>query len=147
MTSTGKRKPRNSRASVISSALGGGGGASAAPTRSQATAQCNGSTRADHARAEEIATDLLARAERVGEPGGRVAGHLITATSNVHLGRPAAAHGHYEQAVALYEAHEQPDLAYRYGLELGITAYAYDAWCLSVMGDQGRAVERAERSL
>src|SRR3954452_24448850 len=43
MTSAGKRKPRNSRASVISSAFGGGGGASAAPTRSQATAQCNGS--------------------------------------------------------------------------------------------------------
>src|SRR5215217_1714846 len=34
MTSAGKRKPRNSRASVISSALGGGGEASAAPTRS-----------------------------------------------------------------------------------------------------------------
>src|SRR4051812_31384015 len=43
MTSAGKRKPRNSRASVISSALGWGGGGSAAPIRLRAAAQRNGS--------------------------------------------------------------------------------------------------------
>jgi Ca2+-binding RTX toxin-like protein len=41
MTSAGKRKPRNARASVMGSALGRGGGGSAAPTRSRAAAQCN----------------------------------------------------------------------------------------------------------
>src|SRR5918997_2244240 len=39
MTSAGKRKPRNARASVIGGALGWGGGGSAAPTRSRRRAQ------------------------------------------------------------------------------------------------------------
>src|SRR4051794_12287294 len=43
MTSAGKRKPRNARASVMSNVLGSGVGGSAAPTRSRATAQRNGS--------------------------------------------------------------------------------------------------------
>src|SRR3954464_12727070 len=42
MTSAGKRKPRNARASVMSSALGSGAGGSAAPTRLRAIAQRNG---------------------------------------------------------------------------------------------------------
>src|SRR5215213_9243225 len=42
ITSAGKRKPRKARAAVIGNALGWGGG-SAAPTRSRATAQRNGS--------------------------------------------------------------------------------------------------------
>src|SRR3712207_532704 len=41
MTSAGKRKPRNARASVMGGALGGGGDGSAAPTRSGAAAQRN----------------------------------------------------------------------------------------------------------
>jgi DDE family transposase len=45
MTSAGKRKPRNARASIMDSALGEDGGGSAAPTRSRAAAQRNRSKR------------------------------------------------------------------------------------------------------
>jgi hypothetical protein len=42
ITSAGKQKPRNARASLMDSALGWGNGGSAAPIPSQATAQRNG---------------------------------------------------------------------------------------------------------
>src|SRR3954452_3871564 len=42
MTSAGKRKPRNGRASVMKNAHGEGGGGNAAPTRSRRPAQRNG---------------------------------------------------------------------------------------------------------
>src|SRR3712207_3290377 len=46
MTSGGKRKPRNARASVMDGALGSGVGGSAAPTHSRAAAQRNGTVAA-----------------------------------------------------------------------------------------------------
>jgi len=45
MTAAGKRNPRNARASVMNGAFGEGVDGSAAPTRSRAAAQRNGSPR------------------------------------------------------------------------------------------------------
>src|SRR5215207_2991709 len=53
MTSAGKRKPRNARASVMKNALGRGGGGSTAPTRSRRPAQRNGTVN----RAGELESD------------------------------------------------------------------------------------------
>ena len=104
-------------------------------------------TRAEHAKGEGAAADLLAQAERVGDPGGRIAGHIATAISHAHLGNPSLARSHYERSVALYEAREHPDLVYRYGLELGVATYAYQAWCLATLGYQDQALRIAEQSL
>ena len=104
-------------------------------------------TRAEHTKAEETAADLLARAQRVDDPEGCIAGHLATGTSDAHLGRPQLAYAHYAESKILYEAQEHPDLSYRYGFELRVTAYAYQGWCASVLGHPDQARRLAEQAL
>ncbi len=58
----------------------------------------------------------------------------------MHLGAPSAARHHLEQALALYDFKAHHGLAFRYGLEVGDTAHAYNAWSLWLLGYPDQAL-------
>jgi len=99
-------------------------------------------TSGQHANAETTANEFLARADRMQNIGGRIAGNLAVGISGVHIGRFVDARTHLDRAIEIYRTSSEAEdkrLTYEYGLQLGATSCAYAAWSLWLLGypDQG----------
>jgi class 3 adenylate cyclase/predicted ATPase len=99
-------------------------------------------TSGQHAIAEVTADEFLARADRMQNVGGLIAGNLAVGISGVHVARLREARVHFDRAIEIYRTSREAEdkhLTHDYGLELGATSYAYAAWCLWLLGypDQG----------
>jgi class 3 adenylate cyclase/predicted ATPase len=99
-------------------------------------------TSGQHANAATTADESLARADRMRDIGGLIAGNLSVGISGVHVARFVQAHAHFGRAIEIYRTSRDAEdklLTYDYGLELGATSCAYAAWCFWLLGypDQG----------
>jgi class 3 adenylate cyclase/predicted ATPase len=104
--------------------------------------------RGDLRAAREIAEELLGLAARVeDDPAPRMFGHSAMGVSLLHMGVPASARGHFEQALALYDFESHHGLAFRYGFEVGVMATAYHAWSLWLLGHPDRALVSGTEAL
>ena len=80
--------------------------------------------RSDHGAALQIATELLAAAERDGTPLAALAGHQTTGVPNLYAGRPARAAHHLERALEAARALPREVMAgFPQDVELGAMAF------------------------
>jgi predicted ATPase len=96
--------------------------------------------RGDVNQARAIAEDLVARAERTGDPALRLqASHALWPTL-LSVGELEATHDHACRAIALYDVEIHAPLAPTYGNhDAGVCARMADAWALALLGFQDRA--------
>jgi predicted ATPase/energy-coupling factor transporter ATP-binding protein EcfA2 len=103
--------------------------------------------RGNHHNARDVAEELLQLGERVEDPAPRMFGHHALGLCLMHMGAPSSAREHLEQALALYDFKAHHGLAFRYGLEVGVTAHAYNAWSLWLLGYPDQALHYGSRML
>src|SRR5207249_3833405 len=92
-----------------------------------------------HARAElqtaqALGEQLLMLAQQGHDPGMRMAAHMALGTTLFMRGAVAAAHTHFVQAIALYDAHPHRAAAFLYGEDVGVTSRSRDSWTLWYLG-------------
>jgi DNA-binding winged helix-turn-helix (wHTH) protein/predicted ATPase len=103
--------------------------------------------RADLQRAQSIAAELLAVAERERDPAGLVEGHRIMGTTSFHLGQLTAADDHLQQALGLYDAERHSSHAFLYGQDPGVSCLMWHAWTQWYLGYPDRAVAIGQRGI
>jgi predicted ATPase len=85
---------------------------------------------------------MLRRAERDGTSATMLIAHRCVATSLFHRGEFAAARGHLEAGLALYNPKEHATLAYGFAYDPRIAMLCYFAHALLHLGYPGQALER-----
>ena len=96
--------------------------------------------------ARDQAADFLSLAEAGSASGPLLIGHRILATALMMCGDYRNAFPHIEMAASLYRAEEHRELAFRYGQDIGVSAFVYLSWALWHRGfpnQSARAVDRA----
>ena len=63
------------------------------------------------------------------------------------LGAVAAAHTHFAQAIALYDAHQHRAAAFLYGEDVGVTNLSRDSWTLWYLGYPDQALARSQAAV
>jgi class 3 adenylate cyclase/predicted ATPase len=98
---------------------------------------------ATHEKAETTGAEIIERAERTDNAGGRISGHMAVGLSEVHVGAFLSARRHLEEAISSYRGAAEAEvtqLAFDYGVELGAPTYAYASWCLWLLGYPDQAL-------
>ena len=92
---------------------------------------------------------LLTLAQQVQDTVMLMAAHRAFGTTLFMLGAVAAAHTHFAQRIALYDAHQHRAAAFLYGEDLGVTSRSRDSWTLWYLGypDQALALSQAAMTL
>src|SRR4029453_14109357 len=63
------------------------------------------------------------------------------------LGAVAAAHTHFAQGTALYDAHQHRAAAFLYGEAVGVTSRSRDSWTLRNLGYPDQALARSQEAV
>jgi tetratricopeptide (TPR) repeat protein len=92
-----------------------------------------------------IGRDILHLAERQGDDGMLVEGHLVLGASA--LEGIQAALEHLEEAIALLRAGSSRSRPFRLGNDSGVTCFTTSAFLLWMLGNPDRAVARAEEGM
>ena len=95
----------------------------------------------DHPGAETLARELLELADHADDRKAVISAHIPAGLNNLSVGRPTDARRHLSQAVQRYEEFGRGEVTFRYGMEFGGIAYAFEAWSLAILGylDQAHA--------
>jgi predicted ATPase len=93
------------------------------------------------------ATNFLSLAQSQPSSGPLVVGHRILAWSLIYSGDHSAALAHAETAASLYRPEEHRDSAFRYGQEIGVSAFVLLSWALWHRGYPDRSARAADRAL
>jgi predicted ATPase len=99
------------------------------------------------AAALEHATNFLSLAQSQPSSGPLLVGHRILALSLIFGGDYRAALTHYETAASLYRPDEHRDSAFRYGQDIGVTAFVQLSWALWHRGYPDQSARAADRAL
>jgi predicted ATPase len=105
-----------------------------------------------HARAElqtaqSLGEQLLTLAQQVQDTAMRLAAHMAFGTTLFMLGAVAAAHTHFAQTIALYDAHQHRAAALLYGEDVGVTNLSRDSWTLWYLGYPDQALARSQAAV
>jgi predicted ATPase len=103
-----------------------------------------------HANCEITASEFLERAERAENAGPLIAANCAVGITGVYLATLAHARAHLDKAIEYYRpltAEETTRLAYEYGIDLVSVSYAYDAWCLWLLGYPDHALRLGDEAL
>jgi predicted ATPase len=95
----------------------------------------------------EHATNFLSSAQSQPPSGPLLMGHRILAHSLIFSGDHRAALAHVETAVSLYRPDEHRDSAFRYGQDIGVSAFLILSWSLWHCGYPDRSARAADRAL
>jgi len=95
----------------------------------------------------EHATNFLSSAQSQSSSGPLLIGHRSLAQSLMVSGDYPAALAHYETAVSLYRPDEHRDSAFRYGQDIGVSAFAQLSWALWHRGYPDQSARAADRAL
>jgi predicted ATPase len=94
--------------------------------------------------ARTIAEDLLARAERTGDPALLLQARHALWPILLSVGELETAHDHAARGIALYDVETHASLASTYGNhDVGVCARIADAWALALLGFPNRARDAA----
>jgi tetratricopeptide (TPR) repeat protein len=95
----------------------------------------------------ELASELLALAEKQGASVPLMIGHRSTGISLLHTGDIAQCRPHFDRAIALYDPVEHRPLATRFGGDIGVTILSWRSMALWVLGYPVSARADAEHAL
>jgi tetratricopeptide (TPR) repeat protein len=95
----------------------------------------------------ELGEELLAHAERTGEPSQLLFAHSTLVVFLHYRGEVSKALAHEERAIALYDPSESRSLEVVYGLEPGIVSLCLASFTLMQLGYPDRALQRAEEAI
>src|SRR5262249_61253047 len=101
--------------------------------------------RAELQTAYALGVQLLALAQQVQDPAMLAAAHRTVGATRLLLGDPAAAHAHFRQGIALYDAQEHRTSAFLYLQDTGVSCRSCTAWTSWLLGypAQGRTRSHA----
>ncbi len=99
------------------------------------------------AAALEHATNFLSSAQSQPSSGPLLVGHRILAHCLIYSGDYRAALAHVETAVSLYRPDEHRDDAFRYGQNIGVSAFVMLSWALWHRGYPDQSARAADRAL
>jgi predicted ATPase len=99
------------------------------------------------AAALEHATNFLSSAQSQPSSDPLLIGHRILAHSLIFSGDYHAALPHVETAASLYRPEEHRDSAFRYGLDIGVSAFVQLSWALWHRGYPEQSARAADRAL
>ncbi len=75
------------------------------------------------------------------DPAALIVAHVPLGLSLIAMGNPIEARVQLEQATRTYRDLKGGQIALRYGMEVGAVGYAYEAWCLGMLGYPERAFQ------
>jgi predicted ATPase len=101
----------------------------------------------DLATSAEVAAEALAAAERTGDAFDLLSAHHVAGMPLFHQGHFARALRHLEQNIELYDPGAHGSLAYAAGLDRGVAALGYAAWCHVSLGHPDRALALTEEAV
>jgi hypothetical protein len=93
------------------------------------------------------AKEFLSVAQSQTESGPLLLGHRMVSTALFTIGDYPAVFSHAERAVALYVPEEHRALAFRFGQDIGVSAYCYFTLALWHLGYPDRANNAARETL
>jgi len=99
------------------------------------------------AAALEHATNFLSSAQSQPSSGPLLVGHRILALSLIFSGDHRAALAHLETAASLHRPDEHRDSAFRYGEDIGVSAFGQLSWALWHRGYPDKSARAADRAL
>jgi TOMM system kinase/cyclase fusion protein len=102
---------------------------------------------AKHQTGLELGEQCLRLAQRGHDRALLLPSHLALGSSYIFLGEYASARAHLEQGIALYDAQEYQEPAFRYGIDLKIWCLSYVAWPLWMLGYPDQALRRSHEAL
>lgn len=102
---------------------------------------------AEYDTASELASEMLAIAQRRGERALLVEGHYYTGMTHMYRGELQPSREHLELAIASYRRPERVDELYETQGDTGVGANAYLASVLSFMGLETESLSHSDRSL
>jgi hypothetical protein len=105
------------------------------------------STAGNLAAALEHATNFLSVAQSQPSSGPLLVGHRTLAHSLIYSGDYRAALAHLETAASLYRPDEHRDSAFRYGQDIGVSAFVVLSWALWHRGYPDQSARAADRAL
>jgi predicted ATPase len=103
--------------------------------------------RNDHQRVREIGEQLLHLGQRLHDPAVLLEAHLALGLLMRHLGELVAAHGHLEQALALYDRQAHHTLALRHGRDPGVSSRNFLILTLWLLGYPDQALQRSHEAI
>jgi predicted ATPase len=95
----------------------------------------------------EYATDFLSVAQSQPSSGPLLVGHRTLGHSLMYSGDHRAALAHLETAASLYRPDEHRDSAFRYGQDIGVSAFVVLSWALWQGGYPDQSARAADRAL
>jgi hypothetical protein len=95
----------------------------------------------------EHATNFLSSAQSQPSSGPLLVGHRILAYSLIFSGDYRAALAHFETAASLCRPDEHRDSAFRYGQDIGVSAFVHLSWALWHRGYPDQSARAADRAL
>jgi predicted ATPase len=99
------------------------------------------------AAAIEHATNFLSFAQSQPSSGPLLIGHRALAYSLIYSGDYRAALAHFETAASLYRPDEHRDDTFRYGQDIGVSAFVQLSWALWHRGYPDQSARAADRAL
>jgi predicted ATPase/class 3 adenylate cyclase len=103
--------------------------------------------RAEYQTARELAEQCLRLAQSVHDPALLLGAHYALGATVYLLGELMPARAHLEQGLALYDRQQHHQLAFRYGMDLGVWCLAYVAWHHWLLGYPAQALTRSHEAL
>jgi TOMM system kinase/cyclase fusion protein len=103
--------------------------------------------RAEYQTARELAEQGLSLAQGVHEPALLLAAHYALGATVYLLGELTSARAHLEQALARYDRQQHHQLAFRYGMDLGVWCLSYVAWHFWLLGYPEQALTRSREAI
>jgi class 3 adenylate cyclase/predicted ATPase len=99
------------------------------------------------AAALEHAANFLSSAQSQPSSGPLLVGHRILAHSLMYSGDHRTALAHFETAASLHRPDEHRDSAFRYGQDIGVSAFVMFSWALWHRGYPDQSARAADRAL
>lgn len=103
--------------------------------------------RGGYSQAEEFAEQLLALAERLGNPEFLLEAYRALGSTLFYRGELAKSRVHLEQGVGLYDPQLHGSMALRYGQDPAVACRAYGGWVLWLLGYPDQAEEQSRKAI
>jgi class 3 adenylate cyclase/predicted ATPase len=105
------------------------------------------SQKGDLATAAKVAQEALAAAECTGDAFDLLSAHFLVGQPLFFQGHLSWALQHFEHSIKLYNPSAHGSLAYAVGVDRGVSANAFAAWCAFYLGHPDRALVLSEEAV
>jgi len=103
--------------------------------------------RAELRKSYDLGEQLLVRAQAKGDPELLLYAHRALGSTSYQMGRLPQAKEHLEMALSFYDPERRRPLAFRSGVDTGITCLSHAIWTLWQLGYSEQALQRANEAI